>query len=130
MARGTRGARSLALISHCREFDTCAYTPLARSLSEINFSIQISYWVELVRAQKHTLTIFINNNSASESPEKSYSARSPPGASTQLQKVHVYVSRYPHVVIPEAEILAAFRELAADETDVYVGTKRAIGYES
>jgi phosphatidylserine/phosphatidylglycerophosphate/cardiolipin synthase-like enzyme len=33
-------------------------------------------------------------------------------------------------VIPEAEILAAFRELAADGVDVYIGTKRATGYES
>jgi hypothetical protein len=50
-----------------------------------------------------------------------------PAYYTQLQKVHIYVCRNPYLSIPEAEILASFQEPAADEIDVYVGTKKAIG---
>jgi phosphatidylserine/phosphatidylglycerophosphate/cardiolipin synthase-like enzyme len=77
----------------------------------------------------HTLIVFIDFNWVSDSSWETL-LRALSARRIQLQKVHVYVSRYPHVVIPEAEILAAFRELAADGIDVYVGTKRATGYES
>ncbi|KAJ7933971.1 hypothetical protein B0H13DRAFT_2650441 [Mycena leptocephala] len=66
-----------------------------------------------------TLMIFIDNNSASESSWKTL-LRSLSARRTQLQKVHIYVRRNPYLSIPEAEILAAFRELAADGIDVYV----------